>query len=333
MQLSPTLVRRARARELTKSNSDVFVHLFEWRWPDIARECEDFLGPNGFSGVQVSPPQEHPIVAGNPWWSRYQVVSYELAGRSGDRREFRDMVARCQAAGVEIYVDAVINHTTGVGTGEGYLGTPFGPYDYPGIPYGYDDFHHCGRHGDDDIRNYQDRYEVQNCELVRLADLDTGSEIVRDRLAAYLNDLLAIGVAGFRIDAAKHMSATDVTAILSRLESEAVIYQEVIEQTHEPIKAAEYLENGRVTDFQYGLRVSAAFLESKLGDLRSLGAAGTGFPTARAVVFIDNHDNQRGHGGGGNVLSHKHGQTLRAGQYFHAGPSLRPPSHHVKLRL
>lgn len=23
------------------------VHLFEWRWADIATECESFLGPNG----------------------------------------------------------------------------------------------------------------------------------------------------------------------------------------------------------------------------------------------------------------------------------------------
>lgn len=30
------------------------VHLFEWKWEDIANECEQFLGPNGFAGVQVS---------------------------------------------------------------------------------------------------------------------------------------------------------------------------------------------------------------------------------------------------------------------------------------
>lgn len=29
------------------------VHLFEWKWTDIAAECERFLAPNGFSGVQV----------------------------------------------------------------------------------------------------------------------------------------------------------------------------------------------------------------------------------------------------------------------------------------
>ncbi len=313
---SAALGRRIRSREVLRANTGTIVHLFEWRWQDIARECEAFLGPNGFAAVQVSPPQEHPIVPGNPWWSRYQVVSYAIAGRSGDRQAFQAMVARCQKAGVEIYVDAVINHTTGVGSGTGYLGSSFGPYDYPAIPYSYDDFHHCGRHGDDDIRNYQDRYEVQTCELVRLADLDTGSEVVRDRLAAYLNDLLGLGVAGFRIDAAKHMSAADVAAILSRLDRPAVIYQEVIEQPHEPIKASEYIANGRVTDFQYGLRVSAAFFEGRLGDLQAIGTTSGWFHPDRAVVFIDNHDNQRGHGGGGNLLSYKDGKLHELANIF-----------------
>jgi alpha-amylase len=30
------------------------VHLFEWKFSDIADECERFLGPKGFGGVQVS---------------------------------------------------------------------------------------------------------------------------------------------------------------------------------------------------------------------------------------------------------------------------------------
>lgn len=32
----------------------VMVHLFEWKWNDIALECERFLGPKGYGGVQVS---------------------------------------------------------------------------------------------------------------------------------------------------------------------------------------------------------------------------------------------------------------------------------------
>ena len=31
----------------------VIVHLFEWKWTDIALECERFLSKKGFCGVQV----------------------------------------------------------------------------------------------------------------------------------------------------------------------------------------------------------------------------------------------------------------------------------------
>ena len=29
------------------------VHLFEWKFKDIALECKKFLGPNGYAAVQV----------------------------------------------------------------------------------------------------------------------------------------------------------------------------------------------------------------------------------------------------------------------------------------
>ena len=31
----------------------VITHLFEWPWEDIAKECEEHLGPLGYCGVQV----------------------------------------------------------------------------------------------------------------------------------------------------------------------------------------------------------------------------------------------------------------------------------------
>lgn len=34
-------------------NRNTAVHLFEWKWTDIALECERFLGPYGYAGVQV----------------------------------------------------------------------------------------------------------------------------------------------------------------------------------------------------------------------------------------------------------------------------------------
>lgn len=34
-------------------NRTTMVHLFEWKFDDIAKECERFLGPAGYAAVQV----------------------------------------------------------------------------------------------------------------------------------------------------------------------------------------------------------------------------------------------------------------------------------------
>jgi len=37
----------------TVPGRSAIVHLFEWKFSDIADECERFLAPKGFAGVQV----------------------------------------------------------------------------------------------------------------------------------------------------------------------------------------------------------------------------------------------------------------------------------------
>merc|ERR1719506_2657387 len=96
------------ANTMGKGPGQAFVHLFEWSWEDVALECEQWLGPKGYTAVQISPPNEH--ISGDAWWTRYQPVTYELVSRSGSADEFADMVERCNAVGVGIYADAVINH-------------------------------------------------------------------------------------------------------------------------------------------------------------------------------------------------------------------------------
>lgn len=293
-----------------------FVHLFEWKWTDIAQECETFLGPKGFSAVQVSPPNEHAVVEtspGNfPWWERYQPVSYQIESRSGTRAEFIDMVQRCDAVDVDIYVDAVINHMTGgddTTPATGIAGSTYTHYDYPGT-YSSWDFNYCGRNGNNDIVNYGDRWEVQNCELVNLADLNTSSPYVQNTIAAYLQDLVDIGVAGFRIDASKHMDTNDINSILGKVTGDFYVFQEVIDLGGEPITGSEYFQNGDVTEFKYSRDISNTFFNGQLAWFNSSNQFGAGWgfmPSSEAVVFVDNHDNQRGHGGGGHIITHKDG--------------------------
>jgi alpha-amylase len=293
---------------------DVIVHLFEWPWASIASECTNVLGPNGFGAVQVSPPQEHVVLPGQgyPWWQDYQPVSYHLVSRRGNRAAFASMVQTCHAAGVKIYVDAVLNHMAGgASTGPGSDGSSYTQYSYPSVPYGVNDFHHCGRNGNDDIRSWTDRWEVQNCELVDLSDLATDTAYVRGKLTSYLNDLISLGVDGFRVDAAKHVAHADLQAIFGGLTSAPYIYHEVIEGGPGEISPTEYVSSGDVTEFRYGDKVGNAFRDGVLNNLNDF--SGMLLASGDAINFIDNHDTQRN---GRARLTYKDGQIHALAQAF-----------------
>ncbi|MBH0047277.1 alpha-amylase [Pseudoalteromonas sp. NZS11_1] len=286
-----------------------FVHLFEWNWQDVAQECEQYLGPKGYAAVQVSPPNEH--ITGSQWWTRYQPVSYELQSRGGNRAQFIDMVNRCSAAGVDIYVDTLINHMA-AGSGTGTAGNSFGNKSFP--IYSPQDFHESCTINNSDYGN--DRYRVQNCELVGLADLDTASNYVQNTIAAYINDLQAIGVKGFRFDASKHVAASDIQSLMAKVNGSPVVFQEVIDQGGEAVGASEYLSTGLVTEFKYSTELGNTFRNGSLAWLSNFGEGWGFMPSSSAVVFVDNHDNQRGHGGAGNVITFEDGRLYDLANVF-----------------
>ncbi|KRX55809.1 Alpha-amylase [Trichinella sp. T9] len=309
------------------------VHLFEWGWTDIAKECKNYLWKSGIGAVQVSPPNEHIIIVENndlPWWSRYQPISYQLYSRSGSEKEFINMVEECNKYGIRIIADIVINHMVGANMeGYGWHGsyfksTPFEEY-FPSVPYNETDFHDKICNGN--IEDYGNRWQVRNCRLVNLVDLDHSNPNVQASIVAYMNRLIDIGVAGFRIDAAKHMWPDMLRKIIYQLKPLnsayfpknqcPFIFNEVIDQGGEPIKAEEYLDIGRVTNFKYGLDLSAAVRRRKnFKHLINFGEAWNYFPSNGALVFVDNHDNQRGHGGGGPVLTFKNGNAYKMAVHF-----------------
>jgi alpha-amylase len=285
-----------------EANGDVIVHLFQWRWESVANECADVLGPAGYGAAQVSPPQEHVVLPrdGHPWWQDYQPVSYRVDNtRRGTRHDFVEMVRTCREHGVKIYADAVINHMTGagsVGSGRGSADGEFSKYEYPEVPYRDEHFSDCRR----SIVDWDDPEQVWHCELLSLSDLRTDSPYVRERIAAFLNDLIAIGVAGFRVDAAKHMPPADLAAIYAMLDDvpgfggRPYVFQEVIEGGGPPsLRPPAYADLGDVTDFRYHRRVGPAVRSGRLAGLPDLLARRMALPGAQAVVFIDNHDTQR----------------------------------------
>ena len=308
---------------------DVFVHLFEWKWTDIASECENVLGPAGVTAVQVSPPQEHSITPSYDWSERYQPVSYSVAlSRSGTGAEFQDMVTRCAAAGVGIYVDAVINHMTNYPSpGVGSNGTPYSKYSYPGL-YSPADFHSpiCT------VTNYADAANVQDCELLSLPDLNTEKDSVRRKIAGYLISLASMGVAGFRIDAAKHIQQVSLDSIFHIVDSAMTAqgkpipyyFLEVSTGPGEALGPRDfygeaYSSGGAadITEFTFQ-GVGDKFLKNGgqyLAQLNPNGSPGNQFspaawglmPSDKAVVFLENHDTQHDVG----RISYRDGQTFR----------------------
>ncbi|MGZ3098792.1 alpha-amylase [Streptomyces sp. H62] len=284
---------------------DVTAVLFEWNFASVARECTRTLGPAGYGYVQVSPPAEH--IQGGQWWTSYQPVSYKIAGRLGDRAAFKNMVDTCHAAGVKVVADAVVNHmSAGSGTGTG--GSSYGKYDYPGLYSSYD-FDDCRSQ----ISDYRDRYNVQHCELVGLADLDTGEDYVRGKIAGYLNDLLSLGVDGFRVDAAKHIPAADLANIKSRLSNPGVYWKhEVIFGAGEAVQPTEYTGSGDVQEFRYAYDLKRVLTNENLAHLKNYGEGWGYMGSGVSGVFVDNHDTERN----GSTLNYKDGANYTLANVF-----------------
>ncbi|WP_217552649.1 alpha-amylase family protein [Streptomyces sp. GbtcB6] len=284
---------------------DVTAVLFEWNYGSVAKECTNTLGPAGYGYVQVSPPAEH--IQGSQWWTSYQPVSYKIAGRLGDRTSFQNMVNTCHTAGVKVVVDTVVNHmSAGSGTGTG--GSSYTKYNYPGLYSSYD-FDDCTSL----VSDYADRWNVQHCELVGLADLDTGEEYVRKTIAGYMNDLLSLGVDGFRIDAAKHIPAEDLANIKTRLTNPSVYWkQEVIYGAGEAVQPTEYTGNGDVQEFRYAYDLKRVFNDENLAYLKNYGEGWGYMSSSVAGVFVDNHDTERN----GSTLNYKDGANYTLANVF-----------------
>nr|BFE70350.1 hypothetical protein GCM10020092_036510 [Actinoplanes digitatis] len=206
-------------------------------------------------------------------------------------------------------MDAVINHMT-MGSGVGSGGTVYTKYNYPGV-YQDQDFHSCRAN----ITNWADRNNVQQCELVGLADLNTGSDHVRSTIAGYLNSLIALGVDGFRIDAAELMAASDLAAIKSRLSNPGIFWvQEVAGGAGHVVQAGEYLGTGDVDIFQGAYDLKRIFTAERLAYLQNWGTAwGAGYQASdRSRTFVDNWDTERN----GSTLNYTWGSTYTLANVF-----------------
>ena len=108
---------QAQPEAQTNAKKDVQVIAFQQTWNTVAKECTSTYGPEGVAYVEVSPPQES--IQGTQWWTSYQPVSYKLDSKLGTEAEFKNMIKQCNAVGVDIIADVVLNQTTGADVADG----------------------------------------------------------------------------------------------------------------------------------------------------------------------------------------------------------------------
>jgi alpha-amylase len=302
--LSAPAVFRTNQAHAAGLAKDVTANLFEYDFNSIASDCTNVLGPDGYAAVQVAPPQDSYDQPNHYWWDVYQPVDYSIGGRLGTEAQFQSMISACHAAGVKVYVDAVLNH---MATGDGgqdtsYDGQSFdsGTLTYPS--YNSADFHgypaNCPE-SSDSIDNWLSYTEVTQCRLDGLPDLATGTSAVRGAEAGYLNSMIEMGVDGFRLDSATEIGEGDIAGIESLLDHDTstgqpvAITQEVYPGTSgqdSQLNPTSFEGDGSVTAIDYTYAIADDFAS---GNLAALASYSPELPSAYASTFVTNQDTER----------------------------------------
>jgi alpha-amylase len=155
--------------------------------------------------------------------------------------------------------------------------------------------------------------------LLSLSDLKTQSTTVRTKIAAYLNDLVSLGVDGFRIDAAKHVSVADFAAIRAMLNPTVAenvapyIAQEVFTgATNNELKPAAFVSNGDVLGFSYAMGLRTQFTNGTLSNLATIPSWSLDATSDQTYAMVTNHDLERD----GTTLRYQDGAKYVLANYF-----------------
>lgn len=209
----------------TSYTTDVVLHAFDWPYALIASRAEEIVQA-GYKYVLVSPPMKSKkSESGTQWWQRYQPQDYRVIDNQlGNTTDFKQMIAALNASGVGVYVDVVFNHMANESSIRRDLQYPSGD-DLTLYKTNQEYFEQQKLFGDlteplfdhDDfveafgIKDWQDKWQVQNGRITG-GPSDPGLPTLRvcdhvvEQQRSYLKALKLLGVKGFRIDAAKHMT-------------------------------------------------------------------------------------------------------------------------------
>ncbi len=296
------------------AQAEVVLHAFNWPYARIQARAQE-IRQLGYASVLVAPPLKS---EGSAWWARYQPQDYRVIDHPlGNTDSFRAMANALRTHGVKVYADIVLNHMANEAAqrsdlnypGQRVLNTYAANTSYWGNQRLFgaltNNFLSQWDFGPTQcIADYNNVWQVQNWRLcggggdAGLPDLIANSWVIQQQ-QAYLSALKGLGVSGFRIDAAKHMTLSHINSVLTpTIKSGVHVFGEVItgggsgESEYERFLKP-YLDgtDHGAYDFPLFAQIRGAFgFGGSMSRLVDPGAYGQALAGSRAITFTITHD-------------------------------------------
>ncbi|MCM1005726.1 MAG: alpha-amylase family glycosyl hydrolase [Prevotella sp.] len=206
----PTLSAKDRlTRNPNATNEDVILHTWSWNFPTIAENMKT-IADAGYTIIQTSPAQacltpeggnkhlfsETPDGKGGNWYHYYQPTDWKIGNDIvGTRDQLKALCDSAAKYNVLIIVDVLPNHTA--------FNVDLVSDDMVKAVGGRDKLYHT--QGLLPVQDYNDRLQCTLWGSGALPDVNTENPDFQKYYMNYVNDLLGLGVRGFRYDTAKHI--------------------------------------------------------------------------------------------------------------------------------
>ncbi len=188
-------------------NTETILHAWSWNFPEMARSMKE-IKDAGFTMIQTSPVQQcyspegsgkkifdENVTEGN-WYYYYQPTDWKIGNSIlGSRDQMKAMMDSAAKYDIKVIVDVLPNHTA---------------FDIDAVS---DDFYKAvgGRdkmfhsNGLESVKDYNDRLQCTLWGSGGLPDVNTENPDFQKYYMQFVNELLEMGVRGFRYDTAKHI--------------------------------------------------------------------------------------------------------------------------------
>ncbi|PSW15680.1 alpha-amylase [Photobacterium rosenbergii] len=298
--------------------TNVILHAFDWPYNRVTQYAKD-IAKSGYKAVLVSPPlKSYKHESGTQWWQRYQPQDYRVIDNQlGNTQDFRTMTAVLKEHDVHVYVDVVFNHMAN----ESYLRDDLNfPSDQVLDEYkqSAENYEKLKLFGDltkplfserdfikaFPIKNWTDPWEVQHGRISGgkedpgLPTLKCNENVVKQQ-KSYITSLKQLGIKGFRIDAAKHLTLEHIQLVWDKnISADVHIFGEIITDggaTKEEYELflAPYLKGTSLGAYDFPLFHAMYNVFEKgqpLAELDNPYSVGQALAYDRAITFAITHD-------------------------------------------